>query len=188
MKAVTWGSGFYDFNNDGWEDLFVAGGNGNGGESVYPSAMFVNNQDGTFLDLSSLSGTEWMMAMSMPTAMFADFNNDGQMDILADGMMGMPSLFMNMGGNSNHWLQVKLVGTTSNRDAVGARVVANVGGAHMLRQVTNGAGFQGNSTLVQHFGLGSAIQVDSLIIRWPSGTIQTMTNIPADQKITVTEQ
>jgi len=195
--AVTWGAGFYDFNDDGWEDLFVSGGPINSGSGLY-NAFFLNNQDGTFLDISNLTGTLGMGMDMMNGAFFADFNNDGFVDVLTASMMS-ETLYMNnarSNGNTNNWLQVKLVGgcqsatgcsNLTNRDAIGARFVANVGTANLWRQVIDGGAPGGNNTLVQHLGLGSATQVDSLTVYWPSGKTTTMTNIPANQKITITE-
>ena len=138
--------------------------------------------------------------MSMPTAVFADFNGDGFMDILQAGMMGEPMLFTNnarSNGNPYNWVQVKLkgrcmsaagcLGASTNRDAIGARLVAMVGTAKLARQVINGATYQGNNTLVQQFGLGSAGQIDSLTVYWPSGKTTLMSNIAANQKITINE-
>jgi hypothetical protein len=190
VNQITWSTGSYDFNNDGWEDIWMAGGNIAGGMAMYPNALFINNMDGTFLELEGPAMAMPMMGMSMPTALFLDYNNDGWMDVFQQGMMGMPSLFMNnsmMMGNMNNWLEVKLVGTTSNKDAVGAKITATVMGENMLRQVLNGGTYQGNSTLVQHFGLGMATQVDTLTITWPSGKVNTYTNVPANQKVMYTE-
>ena len=202
-NAITWGTGFYDFNNDGWEDLYEAGGNIHRG--TYWSALFLNNQDGGFLDVSPMTGALGFMPdmqsmMSMPTAVFSDFNNDGFIDILQAGMMGEPLLFINnarSNGNPYNWVQVKLTGrcqsptgcsgTYSNRDAIGARIVAMVGGANLSRQVIDGATYQGNNTLVQHFGLGSATQIDSLTVYWPSGKTTVLNNVAANQKIAITE-
>ena len=90
-------------------------------------------------------------------------------------------------GNPNHWLEVKLIGTASNRDAVGARLLASVAGAKLQRWVIN-TGYQGNSTLIQHFGLATASQVDKLTIQWPNGSAQTLRSVQADQRIVGTQQ
>jgi hypothetical protein len=188
LRAITWNTAFYDFNNDGWEDCYIAGGPISG-TSLNPNALLLNNRDGTFLDLSLLSGTQGASG-SMPGTAFADFNNDGFIDIFQEGAdNGSPHLYMHNGrglGNPNHWLEVKLIGTASNRDAIGAQLIAKIGKAELRRWVFN-TGFQGNSTLIQHFGLSSALQVDSLVIKWPSGNETTLTNVPADQRITITE-
>jgi hypothetical protein len=200
--SVTWGTGFYDFNNDGWEDIYMAGS----GAGCPPAGCLpVNNTvlvnlKGQFLDLgclASVCGTATggsSFGGVTPTAVFLDYNKDGFMDVFqapgtAQGLQsGNLHLFSNTpGANNNHWLQVQLVGTVSNRDAVGARLVASVAGATLLRTVINGATYQGNSTLVQQFGLGTATQVDSLTIYWPSGMTQTFTNIPSNQRMTITE-
>ena len=194
IDMVTWNSAFYDLNNDGWEDLYVAGGP-LPGRGTQTNALLINNRDSTFLDLSLLSGTSSPNSGFEPGGAFADFNNDGFMDTFLEGagelshQGTLPHLYMNNGraqGNPNHWLEVKLVGTVSNRDAVGARLIASVSGAKLQRWVFN-TGYQGNSTLIQHFGLGKATQVDTLTIHWPSGTTQTLNNVPANQRLVVTE-
>jgi len=192
--SVTWGTGFYDFNNDGWEDLYIAGDNRCCGTVLTQrtNALFLNNQDGTFLDLSILSGVIGLTNVGgTPGVSFADFDNDGFMDMFEAPNFLTPHLYMNQGktsGNPNNWLKVKLFGSVSNRDGVGARLVAVVGGASLVRWVTNGGGYQGSSSLIQHFGLGSATAVDSLTVYWPSGKINTFANVAADQVMTITEQ
>jgi hypothetical protein len=190
--SILWSAGFYDFDNDGWEDLYVSGGNTfRTGTLVYPNAFFLNNQDGSFLDLTLQAGLLNTIPSDMPTAVFSDFNHDGFMDIFQWALSGAPRLFMNNGaatGNTNQWLEVQLIGTTSNRDAVGARLVANVNGVNLLRTVYNGGDYQGNSTLVQHFGLGTATTVPTLTITWPSGKVQVLTNVASNQRLVVTEQ
>ncbi|MDQ3199251.1 MAG: VCBS repeat-containing protein [Verrucomicrobiota bacterium] len=130
-NAVTWNTAFYDFDNDGWEDLYLAGGP-IGGKSINSNVFFLNNRDGTFLDLSIMAGVTGA-AGNMPGTSFSDFDRDGFMDIFQEGAgNGVPHLYMNKGrldGNPNHWLEVKLIGTASNRDAVGAHLVASVGRA-----------------------------------------------------------
>ncbi len=198
-SAITWGAAFSDFNNDGWEDLYVAGGPINSGSGLF-NAFFLNNQDGTFLDISNLTGTLGNGTENMDGLVLADFNNDGFMDLLEMGMMGNAHLFMNnarSNGNPYNWLQVKLVGGCmsamgctglSNHDAIGARFVANVGSAQLWRTVFDGGEPGGNNTLVQQLGLGTATQVDSLTVYWPSGKTTTMTNIAPNQKIKIMEQ
>lgn len=189
----AWSTGLYDFNNDGWLDIYTAGdlggkGEGQGGAMMIANYFLLSNQDGTFLDDSMASGVTGTM-QAMPTAVFADFNNDGFMDVFEQGMMGGPHLYINnavSNGNTN-WLEVKLVGTTSNRDGVGARVVANVNGVNLVRNVVNGGNYQGNSTLTQHFGLGASTSVNTLTVYWPSGIVSMLSNVPANQILTVTE-
>ncbi len=191
--SVTWGTGFMDFNNDGWEDLYMTGsGAGANGCTEQPvNTTLLMNLKGVFLDLGDLAGLYGRnTAGSSPTGEFTDFNNDGFMDIFQAPSSGLEHLYANQAlsqGNTNHWLQVKLVGTVSNRDAVGARLVASVAGVNLLRTVFNGATYQGNSTLIQQFGLGTATQVDTLTIYWPSGMVQTFTNVPGNQRMTITE-
>jgi hypothetical protein len=201
-SSVTWGTGFYDFNNDGWEDIYMAG---SGAGCPAAGCLPVNNTvlvnlKGQFLDLGCLAGVCGNSSGGSsfggvsPTAVFFDYNKDGWMDIFqapgttAGVASGNIHLFSNTPGrNTSHWLQVRLIGTVSNHDAVGARLVASVGGATLLRTVINGGTYQGNSTLVQQFGLGTATQVDSLTIYWPSGMTQTLTNIPSNQRMVITE-
>jgi hypothetical protein len=202
----TWSAGFYDFNNDGWQDLFASGDLVPGCPKcniMDANLLMVSNGNGTFSDFTMMSGTAPMMSMTnaMPTAVFADFNNDGFVDILEAGMMGEPQVLVNSGVNmgTENWLEVKLVGQGCqiptcgylNKDAVGARVVAIVGDVKQLRTVVNGGNYQGNSSLTLHFGLGSATQIDTLTVYWPdakNGSNPTViTAVPANQKITITE-
>lgn len=194
FSNIGWGVGFYDLNNNGWEDIFFGGGSLTMGLST-PNGLLVNNQDGTFLDLTLPQGVTGPGMMTARTVVFGDFNKDGYVDIFETAMMGMPTLYMNNGkatGNPNHYLRVQLIGNPSgtppsNRDAVGAKLVASVGGATLVRYITNGGTFEGNSDLIAHFGLGASMQMDTLTITWPSGKTTTLTTVPADQLLTVTE-
>ncbi|HKD03010.1 MAG TPA: CRTAC1 family protein [Terriglobales bacterium] len=191
--SVTWGGGFMDFNNDGWDDIWMAGSGAgaNGCTEIQDNTTVLFNLKGTYLDLggqASLRGPA--TAGSSPAAVFTDFNNDGFMDVFQAPSNGLEHLYVNQGisgGITNSWLQVKLVGTVSNRDAVGARLVASVGGVNLVKTVFNGGTYQGNSTLIQQFGLGTSTQADTLTIYWPSGMVQTLTNVAGNQRMTITE-
>jgi hypothetical protein len=122
----------------------------------------------------------------------ADYDNDGFLDLFITNGLGStfnkgPSQLYHNGGNSNHWLEIDLEGTVSNRDGVGAQVLATAGGATQLREQNTGVHrFAQNSQRI-HFGLGKNTAVDTLVVKWPSGIVQTIQNIPADHIIRVTE-
>lgn len=191
--SVTWGGGFMDFNNDGWEDIWMAGSGAgaNGCTELQDNTTVLFNLKGIYLDLGGSAGlTGPSTAGSSPTAVFTDFNNDGFMDVFQAPSAGLEHLYVNQGASgslANHWLQIKLVGTVSNHDAVGARLVASVGGVNLVRTVFDGGTYQGNSTLIQQFGLGTSTQADTLTIYWPSGMVQTLTNVAGNQRMTITE-
>ena len=190
--SVTWGGGFMDFNNDGWEDIWMAGSGAgaNGCTEIQDNTTVLFNLQGIYLDLGGEAGLSGpSTAGSSPTAVFTDFNNDGKMDVFQAPSSGQEHLYVNQGTGSttNNWLQVKLIGTVSNHDAIGARLVASVGGVNLVRTVFDGGTYQGNSTLIQQFGLGTSTQADTLTIYWPSGMVQTLTNVADNQRMTITE-
>ena len=191
-ESVTWGGGFMDFNNDGWVDIWMAGSGAgaNGCTEIQDNTTVLYNLKGIYLDLGEEAGLVGpSTAGSSPTAVFTDFNNDGKMDVFQAPSNGLEHLYVNQGtgSTSNNWLQVKLIGTVSNHDAVGARLVASVGGVNLLNTVFDGGTYQGNSTLIQQFGLGTSTQADTLTIYWPSGMVQTLTNVAGNQRMTITE-
>ena len=157
-----------DVDNDGDLDLIESGN----------PFLFLNNGDGTFTDRSDWFGTPSDLGF-FPNS-FGDFNLDGFLD-----GVGFTSLFRH-NGNDHHWLRVTLVGTESGRDGLGARLIATSGSLQQLREISGGVGF-GHSERVAHFGLEERTQVDRLEIRWPSGQVDVLTDIPADQKIRVIE-
>jgi hypothetical protein len=189
-QSITWAEGFFDFNNDGWQDLYQAAGALSHESPPEPqaNATFVNAGDGTFLDLSAPSHAADEEAGR--GVAFADYDRDGQMDFYLVNRQGHPRLFRNktkMGGA--HWLEVDTVGTTSNRDGCGAEVIAVINKqTKLLREVFCGSislGSGSDSTL--HFGLGAATSIRKLKIRWPSGIRQTLTDVNANQLLQVTE-
>jgi hypothetical protein len=187
VPSVTWGLAFADFNNDGWEDLYVAAGSLSADPEPQPNAVFANGGEGGFYDLSAPSLAD-DPGVSRGIA-FADYDRDGRMDIYVVNQGGQPHLFRNVTTGAGHWLEVDLTGTTSNTDACGAWLEADLpGGGTLARHVFCGSvGLGSGSDSVVHFGLGEATQVDELRIRWPSGTVETLTGIAADQLLSVTE-
>jgi hypothetical protein len=185
VGSVTWGLSFTDLNLDGFEDLFVAAG------SIYdelnqPNQVFVAAGNGTFLDLSALSGAA-DPGVGRGIAI-ADYDRDGLPDIYVVNRNGAPLLYHNVAAVSGHWLGVLLTGTGSNRDGCGTRLTLLVGTARHLREAFCGSvGLSSGNDAVVHFGLGSATTVDRLIIEWPSGRRQVLRNVPTDRILDVTE-
>jgi hypothetical protein len=182
-ESITWGVGFYDFNLDGWEDLYFAAGNiyrergapvgvqqAGSKVGVQTNELFVNDHGKRFLDHSAPSGAA--DPGDSKGVAFADWDRDGRMDFLVVNQGGAPRLYRNITPRRNlHWLEVKPVGATSNRSGCGTRVFLTLaGGAKMVRQVTCGGTSvgSGNQDAV-HFGLGSASEVAMLEVLWPSG-------------------
>lgn len=148
------------------------------------NCLFRNNGDGSFTDVGYVDRAD-RIEDGRGLAVL-DYNQDGQLDVALRNYLQPAQLLRNEGGSS-HWLQVELVGTQSNRDAVGARVIAVTGEGRQLREVQCGSGFVSASSLVQHFGLGSATRVDSLQILWPSGQETRLADLPVDRRIRVVE-
>jgi hypothetical protein len=145
-----------------------------------------NNGDGTFTEIGRPAGTD-LLLNSRGTAV-ADFWNRGALDIAVAASADRHALLKNNVGTNHHWLGVELVGTSSNRDAVGARVYATIGGARQMREVVLGDGYGSQNSLRQYFGLADKTSIDELVVRWPkSGETQTFTNVKADRIIQITE-
>jgi hypothetical protein len=189
------GVGFLDFDNDGWQDIFVANGH------VYPEAdrirgiagfkqpnlLFRNMENGHFLDVSATAGPGLRILASSHGCAFADYNNDGNIDVLVSHNNEPPSLLRNEGGNKRNWLLVKCVGTRSNRSAIGARVRLVAGQHAQMEEVRSGSSFLSQSDLRLHFGLGLATAADLLEVTWPSGLKESFRGVRANQLITLVE-
>ncbi len=182
---VGWGVETMDFNNDGFLDVFVADGRVIPGQIPNPDKLFINRGDGTFYESGALAGLRDYSINHGSAA--ADFNRDGQLDLFVSNIAGNSSLYRN-GGNSNHWLEVSLQGVVSQRDAVGARLTLEAQGRSQVRVVHMGSSYLSQDSLIQHFGLGDAAQVDRLTIEWPSGARQVFENVSTDQILQVVER
>jgi len=192
---VKWGTGFVDFDNDGWLDLFVANGHvypqvdaiASGPKYREPTELFRNLGDGTFEDVSAASGLPQVQLACRRGAAFGDVNNDGNMDIVILNVGEPPTLLINRTKNSNHRVLFKLVGTKSNRAAIGARVTILAAGVRQFSEVRAGGSYLSQNDLRQHFGLGAATKIDFVEIRWPNGKAETLQNLAVDAIYTVVE-
>ena len=184
--SITWGLSFYDFNLDGWEDLYVAAGDISG-TAAQPNEVFVSDRAGRFLDLSAPSRAD-DPGLSRGVA-FADYDGDGLVDAYVVDQLGSPRLYRNVTATAGkHWLEVHLVGVSSNRDGCGARLTLTVSGKKLLREVFCGStSLASGSDQTVHFGLDNSATATRLSIRWPSGIRQVLPNVAADQVLVVTE-
>ncbi len=190
-----WGAGIADFDNDGWKDLFVAcsaildnSEEINHLPSKLPDKVLRNTGHHRFEDVGSTAGPDVSVPNAHRGVAFGDFNNDGRMDAIVTNQNALSELLINRSPGNHHWLMVKLVGTRSNRDGLGARLKVTPNGASSIfNHATTSTGFGASSDPRVHFGLGASDGVESLEIRWPSGTVQTLTGIKADQILTVRE-
>lgn len=197
---VRWGNGFADFDNDGWSDLLVANGNFTPvidavpGDPKYAEALqvFRNNGDRTFTDVSAQSGINDLGLHSRRGTAFGDLNNDGNIDAVVFNADGPPSIFLNVSGGANHSVLFRLVGTKSNRAAIGTRVTISTVSAegHVINQmdeVRGGSSYLSSSDQRLHFGLGSASVIKRVEIQWPSGLKEDLHDVPAGAIYTVVE-
>lgn len=188
-QYVGWGVGLFDFDNDGWKDLFVVNG---GLHWLVPmeDTLLRNNGNGTFTDVASEAGSYFESKKVGRGACFADYDNDGYIDafiVVLGGQGILVHAIPPAGSARHHWLTIRLVGTKSNRDGFGARLEAVAGDLHQMVENVPQSGYLSQNDPRPHFGLGSHTEVDVLTIRWPSGTVQTLQHVKADQILTVTE-
>jgi hypothetical protein len=189
------GTRFMDYDNDGRRDLFMANGHVLDNIQLYhaetryaePKLMFRNAGGGIFENVSDQLGPDFLLPRVSRGAAIGDFDNDGDLDILVSNNGQAPQLLRNDGGNSNHWLQIFLVGTRSNRDGVGARVKVTAGDLVLYDERKGGMSYQSAQDPRLHFGLGQHSNIDLIEIEWPSGESTKLTNLKPNQIIAVEE-
>jgi hypothetical protein len=196
LVTLGFGCFFFDYDNDGWPDIFVADGHIEDQiERVQkrvsyaePSHLFRNLGGGKFQEVTAQMGAAFAAPKVARGAAYADIDNDGFLDVLVTTNAGPAYLFHNEGG-SNHSLRIKLVGTKSNRDGIGAvvRVSSGAGKDQQSKMLRSGSSYLSQSELVLTFGLGAQTKADSIEIQWPSGQVDKLSNINAGQTVTVQE-
>ena len=196
MPYVGWGTKFFDYDNDGWLDLLVANGHVYPQiEGAYPGGIYRqrklfyrNLRDGTFAEAASSLGAALMEPRASRGAALGDYDEDGDEDIIVNDLDGPPMLLRNDGGSkAGHWISLKLVGTKSNRNAVGTKVWLKAGGMTQIEEVHSGDSYLSHSDWRLHFGLGASTKVDEITIRWPGGGSEKLTGLSVDGVLTVTE-
>jgi len=193
-RFVCWGAGMADLDNNGLPDLFMVAGHTFPEIEKHspqfpakdPRMLFRSLGKGRFEELTNEAGTAVQEAHNSRGCAFGDFDNDGDIDVLVINLNEPPSLLRNDVAGSNLWLKVKLVGTKSNRSAIGARVVVKAGESTQTQEVQSQSSFLSCNDFRLHFGLGQAKSAE-VKIRWPTGEWQTLTNVTPNQLITVKE-
>jgi hypothetical protein len=185
-QYVSWGSGVYDLDNDGLVDILTFHG---GLIHLIPQehSVFRGIGKGKFVDVSDKAGAVFDIKTVGRGACFADYDNDGKIDAFLVNLGAPAQLFHNVSSNTGHWLTVKLKGTRSNRDGIGARLELTSGGRTQVMERVAGSSYLSQDDGRIHFGIGSATKVDKLIVRWPSGKTQTLQSLSADRIMTVEE-
>ncbi len=192
---VGWGTGFFDFDNDGLPDLFLVNGH------AFPEVdslhidihykdraiLYHNEGKGRFADVSTQSGAGILAKHSSRGTAFADIDNDGSLEIAVNNQGEVPTLLRQRTNPPGHWLILKLEGTKSNRSAIGARVVVRANGRSQLQEVRSGSSYLSQSDLRLHFGLAGQNYADRIEVAWPSGRKQLLEHQKSDQVLTIRE-
>ncbi len=182
-----------DFDNDGWKDIFVSRGDVQSSAVAtkkavaQPNTIFRNLQGKSFVGLTDEAGFAAHDARHRGSA-YGDFNHDGKLDLAVTAIGSPAEIWINDSQNANHWLEIQPEGTKSNRDGIGAKILVTAGGIKQFIQYSTVSGYASSSAGPAHFGLGSAKKADEIEIRWPSGTVQVLKDVSADQVVKVKEQ
>ncbi len=197
MPYVGWGVKFFDYDNDGWLDLLVVNGHiypqvegaFPGGEYRQRKLFYRNLRDGAFADISNVVGEAVKERRASRGAAFGDYDEDGDVDVIVNDLDGPPMLLRNDGGSkAGNWISLKLIGTKSNRNAVGARVELKAGGLTQIDEVHAGDSYISHSDWRLHFGLGKAATIDEITVRWPNGKVEKLTKVAVNRLMKIVEK
>ena len=194
-QSTGWSLGMYDFDNDGWKDLFFSLSHLAeldkylGRDSALPNRIFRNIEGQRFEDVSAAAGPGFQSAAMHRGVAFADFDNDGRVDAVVTVLNGQAKLFRNVSAGGQHWLALKLRGRRANRMGLGASVKVHLpDGRDLYNHATTAVGYASSSEALVRFGLGSNKIVEKIEIRWPGGGMQSVANVTADRILEVDEQ
>jgi hypothetical protein len=185
-QYVSWGTGVYDFDNDGQLDILIFHG---GLIHLIPQehTLFRGLGEGKFADVSEQGGAVLNTRTTARGACFGDYDNDGKVDAFVVNLGAKGTLLHNVSTNTGHWIEIKLAGTKSNRDGIGARVEVFAAGKRQTAERVAGSGYLSQNDERLHFGLGAATTIDKLIVHWPSGIEQTLEKLSVDKVLAVQE-
>ena len=194
IKQIGWGTTLFDYDNDGDLDIFVTNGSTfqelKRPEVLIPQAdmLFRNNGDETFTNVSQEAGIAALPIRVGRGAAFGDYDNDGDVDIFIVNNHAPPTLLRNEGGNRSNWVYVKLVGAGANRDAIGAKIQVKTADQTQIREIYAGESYMSANSFVAEFGVGDATQIETLQVTWQNGETQKLHNVPANQRIRITQK
>jgi hypothetical protein len=193
-QLTGWSVGAFDFDNDGYKDLFSANAaildnsaNVQHQPFKLPNGLFRNRGGFAFEDLSATAGADFALPEAHRGAAFGDLNNDGKIDAVVTVLDGPPQILMNRSANQNHWIILQLTGTKSNRDGLGTKVKITTAHGVQYNTATTAVGYNSASDKRVYFGLGPSGMIDKIELTWPSGTRQTLVNIRANRILSVKE-
>lgn len=191
LPYLAWGVDFVDFDNDGWQDIFIANGHLDDniakidpiGTYAQMNQLYWNKKGNSFF-VSQISGHP---KVSRGTA-FGDIDNDGDVDIVVSNLKDVPTIHRNDGGNVDNWISIKLIGTHCTRDAIGARVTITAGELTQIRDVKSGSGYLSQNDMRLHFGLGNVETIDTISVRWICGHVDIIKSIKSNQFLILSEK
>lgn len=185
-----WSGGFFDYNNDGWRDLYSANGDVDSlrAGAAQHDTLFENVDGKRFVDVSAKAGEHFKRSGYQRGAAFVDLNNDGFLDLVVTSLHRRPAILLNSASGGGHWLTLRLVGHKANRDSIGARITVATPSGRLLRDwLSPSVGILSSSDPRVHFGLGAEAKAASIEIRWPGGGTLMMKDVAADRILTVHE-
>jgi enediyne biosynthesis protein E4 len=194
IRSTAWGTGLFDFDNDGNKDIFAAGSaildnsmEVNHKPYPLPNLLYRNLGKMAFQDVSAQAGASFSVPAAHRGAAFGDLDNDGKIDIVVTVLNAEPKLLMNRSSNQNHWIILKLIGVADNRDGLGTKVKIATATGVQYNHATTAVGYNSSSDKRVYFGLGNATVVDRIELAWPTGVKQVLESVAADQVLTIVE-